>query len=134
METLIPELLITLKYLSGNGGKEVVKKTLNDSYDWLKGKLGRKSQQQKLEALKEKPDDQAAQKEVATVLQDAEADGELSAKELQTELAKAKTAIEQHDPQWLQKNETTIKNNSMHLSGTGNVGIQDISGSSKDVS
>ncbi len=134
METLIPELLITLKYLSGNGGKEVVKKTLNDSYDWLKGKLGRKSQQQKLEALKEKPDDQAAQNEVANVLQDAEADGELSAKELQTELAKAKTAIEQHDPQWLQKNETTIKNNSMHLSGTGNVGIQDISGSSKDVS
>ena len=121
---LIPALL----YLNNNGGKEVVKKGINDFYDWFKDRLSKRGKE-KLETLKAKPTDKSVQKELSEAVDEAKDYKAISAQDLKSRLEALFNLLKVEDPEWLKESQSKIKKNTINITGNKNTIFQDVNNS-----
>ena len=115
-------------YLKENGGNEIVKKAANDLYGWFSNKLSKNSQLKKLEALKESPENEAAEEQVKSLLEDAAEDEDIDVSEVQKQAQTFEAVLKENDPVWYQQSTTIQKTNSQTITGDRNITAQDVSG------
>ena len=104
----IPEIALALAYLKQTGGDEIVKAAAKDLYQWVKGKLVGNSKE-KLEALKDQPEDAQLQEAVQKKITAAQEADLIDSAELKAALHKFRDLLKSKDPKWLAQNKTTIK-------------------------
>lgn len=117
-------------YLKENGGNEIVKKAANDLYSWFTSKLSKNSQKKKLEALKAYPENEAAEVQVKSLLEDAAEDEDIDVNEVQQQALAFKEVLKENDPVWYQQSTTINKTNTQTITGDSNIAVQDVSGGS----
>ena len=117
-------------YLKENGGNEIVKKAANDLYSWFSSKLSKKSQQKKLEALKDNPENESAEVQVKGLLEDAAEDEDIDVSEVKQQAQTFEAVLKENDPVWYQQSTTINKTNTQTITGDGNIAAQDVSGGS----
>ena len=124
MVFIVTVLSKAAKYLDRNGGSEVIKKSVNDLYGWIKAKLSRKSQKKKIEDVMSDPNNKKKVKQLDELLKDAIEDNELNKNELIEKIKYFERILQQNDSSWYKAN-LQDPQNTLNISGDHNIGIQD---------
>ncbi len=114
-------------YLKEVGGQELVKTAATQLFTWIGSKLNRKSQENKIIALKEDPESEDNEVQFKTMLEEAIADEEINLEEVAKEVSNFESVLKENDPVWFEKQTYISKTNTQNITGNQNISIQDVS-------